>query len=220
MKYIQKGNPPASLRTYARIPGATYDDYPDKDNWSDVLLNEQGYLCAYTLKPIEKGRGKMKREHISSQNGTPENDLNHTNVVAVCMGNEGLPLKEQYADTRKGDSPLDPRLWPTSKDCERIIKYRPNGEIRIDDEELKAQAIDDELSGHLSLLNLNHSDLIRGRIAAYEAVKRLLGKGTWKRQAIEEMIQQYENRNANGRFFAYCMFVIYRLKKEMRWRVK
>lgn len=215
MKYIPKGSPPTSLIAYARQPDATYKDYPDKDAWSDVLLREQGYLCAYTLQRIAKGRGNMKREHIVPQDGTPANDLNHRNVVAVCLGNEGSPPREQYADTRKGNRSLDRRLSPLNQDCERHFRYNPRGEVRIDDPTLAEQALDSSANKYNSLLNLNHSDLIRGRQSALEAAYYRLGKdeGRWRQRDVETLLERYESYNAEGQLMPYCTVVVYRLRR-------
>jgi uncharacterized protein (TIGR02646 family) len=245
MKYITKGNPPiftkdcvAKLqhkysgkaplnhREYANMIGAAYEDYPCKDEWSKTLLEEQGYLCAYTMVSIEKtGLGFMKREHINPQNDTPQNDLNHRNVVAVCMGNEGYEPKDQYADTRKGDTLLN-FITPLSPDCEKLIKYRPNGEITSPYPNVLKEIVDD-LSvkpRHHSVLHLNHQDLIKARCAAWEIVKRELTKlakgGDWRRNDIEDFIERYKNRNHQKKFYEFCNFVLYRLEKELKIRPK
>ena len=112
MKYIQKGSVPKELTAYLKTPGASYDGCPYKEEWSKVLLKEQGYLCAYTLRRIKLG--ELKKEHLNPQNGTIKNDLSYKNIVAVCKGNEGYKPEYTYADTRKGNQELDKRLYPTN----------------------------------------------------------------------------------------------------------
>lgn len=215
MKYIAKQHTPKELLKYkATTPNASYDGYPDKESWSDFLLQEQGYVCAYTLMRIEKG--KMKKEHIISQCGDPEIDLNHNNVVAVCKGNEGKQYEEQYADTRKGSRTLDSRISPLNKECERYFRYNRRGEVCIDDIDIKNQCIDYEGNRYNSLLNLNHTDLIRGRLAALDAIQRKLGNSRWRTQDIEDWISISNKKNKDGKFLAYCKFISFRLEKALK----
>ena len=170
MKYIEKSaKRPKGLIPYLKQAEITptYADCPFLDEWSDILLEEQGYLCAYTMMRIQKGRGNMKREHIIPQNGTPGNDLDHQNLVAVCMGNEGCPPERQYADTKKGNHLLK-RLTPMQPTCEQLLKYRRNGEIYSDDKEAEGDIKD--------ILNLNYEELVANRRAAWNAVQRRLDK--------------------------------------------
>lgn len=189
----------------------TYADCPSEilDEWSEIMLEEQGYICAYSMERISKGRGNMKREHIRPQNGKPENDLAHENLVAVCMGNEGFPPKDQYADTRKGDKVLS-ILNPTKPDCERLLKYRRNGEVYSDD-----STVEKEIK---EILNLNYERLVKNRVAAWKGIKRKLAKHDWKPAVIEKLISTLNEKNGQGEYNEYCMFSIYRLKKELNRR--
>ncbi len=45
MKYIKKFNEPASLKQFRAIPGASYDDYRDKEELRQLLMKEQGFIC-------------------------------------------------------------------------------------------------------------------------------------------------------------------------------
>jgi uncharacterized protein (TIGR02646 family) len=238
LKYIRKGFAPSSLIAFQRSnpnPATCYEDYKDKDDhwdkekWSKVLLQEQGYICAYTMKRISLGSGNMKREHIIEQNGTIANDINHGNVVAVCMGNEGYPPEEQYADTRKGYiynkyGRVLQNINPCDPQCETKIKYRDTGEIYSENILVQEEIVDDKSRSHLSILNLNFQTLVDGRKGSYEAVKRILtnsAKGrNWKIHEIESMLEKFKNKDADGKFKEYCNFVIYRLQKELEWRRK
>ena len=218
------GHPPGNHQDYQRLRGATYDDYPCPEEWSKVLLKEQGYLCAYTMMRIEKtGLGFMKREHIQPQNNTSKNDLNHKNVVAVCMGNEGTEKKDQYADTRKGEKRLH-FISPLHSDCERLILYRDNGEIYSKNENVLQELVDDYLERpkHYSVLNLNHQSLIGARYAAWEVVKRDLTNrasgADWRLQDIKDYIEKFKKRDAESNFQAFCCFVIHRLEKALKSR--
>ena len=61
MLLIKKGQEPNSLTEYKKEPNACYEDFRDKDDIRDALLRDQGYLCAYCVKRIDKSN--MKIEH-------------------------------------------------------------------------------------------------------------------------------------------------------------
>ena len=234
MIHIKKGTPPKGLLDYKKSPHAVYSPPSDvKEIWRDALLKEQGNLCAYTMERIEPGfmwednkptnRPKVKLEHINPQNGDKDNDLNHFNVVAVCNGNEGDVQKNQYADTRKGEDSLDRRLHPTNLDIEKLIKYRPNGEIFTNIQELNVQ-IDDNIaltvSKKRSILNLNYKNLRDGRKYTYEAVKIKLKKADWAISAINSEIKRFESLDKNNKRLEFCGYVLYFLRKEYKLRTQ
>lgn len=218
MKYIVKKHPPKALLDYLKTPNASWEGCPCKPEWKRSLLEEQGHICAYTMKRIREQ--DMKIEHFLPRESYDELELDYKNTLGVCNGNEGFPLEQQYADTRKGNSELL-HIDPRDPDCERKLKYRENGEIRIDDPVLADELLDapGRQPPHRSILNLNHQDLVDGRRSAFEGVKKVLGrKGkAWRRRDIEDMIEKYNSRNSKGQFEEYCMFVLYRLRKRLRW---
>ena len=59
MIYIQKGKEPASLTAYKKQAHAYYDGC-NKDDIRENLLREQGYLCAYCMRRIEKEKMKIQ----------------------------------------------------------------------------------------------------------------------------------------------------------------
>lgn len=219
MKYIVKQHPPKALLDYLKTPNASWEGCTCKSEWKRSLLEEQGHICAYTMKRISER--DMKIEHFLPRSEFDERlALDYKNTLGVCNGNEGYPPKFQYADTRKGNDILR-HIDPRKKDCERKLKYRANGEVRIDDPALADELLDDpeREPAHRSILNLNHQDLVSGRRSAFNGVKKVLGRkdGVWRRQEIEDMIEKYERRNAQGQFEEYCMFVLYRLRKRLSW---
>ena len=223
MKYIIKGRPPQELRDFVNTSGASFNGCPCKNEWRKTLLEEQGYLCGYTMKRIENNSLTTKIAHIEARDGTISKDLNHDNVVACCLGNQGKPREEQYADTRQGDKTLK-HITPLKLECEQLIKYRETGEIRCADENVRKEILDDDRihPKHFSLLNLNHRNLVNGRLGAYDAVKRKLTNAVkgrdWRPRDIQDWISVYSTRDADGKFKEYCNFVVWRLNKEFAWR--
>ncbi|MCB9352682.1 MAG: TIGR02646 family protein [Lewinellaceae bacterium] len=217
MKHIVKQHPPKALLEYLKTPNASWKGCPCKSEWKRSLLEEQGHICAYTMKRISEQ--DMKIEHFLPR-GEPYEELalDYKNTLGVCNGNEGYPPEHQYADTRKGNAILR-HIDPRDKDCERKLKYRANGEVRIDDPTLADELLDDpgRKPAHRSILNLNHQDLVDGRKRSFEAVRRVLSRKDekWRLRDVKDMIEKYEQRNAQGQFEEYCMFVTYRLRKRL-----
>ena len=100
MIHIQKGTPPNKFQEFKhQNPQAHFDDMPPdiKSTLRQSLLEEQGYLCAYCMSKI---RDKVKIEHYEPRN--TQNELDYSNLLAVCTGNsEGDSFKHQHCDTKK-----------------------------------------------------------------------------------------------------------------------
>lgn len=125
-----------------------------KDAVLNQLLDEQGHLCAYCMRPIRHKDSKDEKESkaiiahiehwIPKTKGTDEQSLDYENMLAVCSGTvEGTRKKDQTCDARKGDKiiKLDPR------DISHIqsLSYDDLGCIRSDDPDLQT-CLDDELN--------------------------------------------------------------------------
>ena len=219
MKYIIKKHPPKVLQEYIKTtPNASWEGCPCKREWKKSLLEEQGYICAYTMKKIDET--DMKIEHFLPRNGKnarPDLALEYRNTLGVCNG-KGVSEKDEYADTRKKDKLLT-FIDPRSKDCERKIKYSRKGLVEVDDPILRKELIDGTNSEkYLSILNLNYQPLITGRLRAYRGMVRAMGKPEkeWRKIDVEDMIKKYSKRDKEGKHQEYCMFVIYRLKMRLK----
>lgn len=105
MRTIIKGPEPHSLAEYRHTPGASFDDYPDKPALRISLVAEQRGLCCYCLQRIQPQIGAMKIEHWHSRapGRYPAEQLDYSNLLGACMGNQGQPWDHQHCDTRKGD---------------------------------------------------------------------------------------------------------------------
>jgi len=161
MKRVKKGKEPASLLTYRKQPQASYEDYRERDDLRESLLEEQGYICCYCMQRINKEN--LKIEHWKPQSKYPELQLISHNLLAACDGNEGSSPKFQHCDTHKGDDEITLNPADSQKNCEQYIKYSSDGRIDSDD-----PIINYELN---EILNLNTQTLVSNRnkkIQAYE----------------------------------------------------
>lgn len=211
MKKINKLVEPQSLTRYRSQPGSEYDGQnftPVKNDIRNQLLNEQGHLCAYCMTPIKFE--KMKVEHFSSQDEFPDQQLQYTNMLGCCKGNEGSPEKNQTCDTRKGNSRL---LYSPSNHAHNIESrfiFLSSGKIKSKEEDF-----DDQIN---KVLNLNYTRLKDNRVAALNAVLEDMSKkpGNRTKAEIYQYINKYSGRNSNNKFHPYFGFILYYLGKRYR----
>lgn len=130
MVLIVKQCEPASLHLHRNTFGADFDGL-DKTELRSSLLAEQGYLCAYCMKRIRYAN-KVKIEHYEARN--KENELQYSNLLAVCDGNEVMRNgygkvnpKRFTCDTMKGEQKL--HINPQSEMDISTVYYDNQGKI-------------------------------------------------------------------------------------------
>jgi uncharacterized protein (TIGR02646 family) len=134
MKAITKGNEPLSLTQHRANQPAYYENLP-KDDTRDSLLKEQGHICCYCMRRIPES-GKIpgsKIEHFLCQDIHSQEELNYTNMLLACEGNEGSPTHLQTCDTKKKNLILTYSPSNLARNIEDLIIYKSNGEIYSSD---------------------------------------------------------------------------------------
>lgn len=215
MKAITKGNEPASLTQHRANQHTSYDNLDTTDVRAS-LHTEQGHICCYCMKRIPES-GKIpgsKIEHFLCQDEYPEEELNYSNMLLACLGNEGSPRRLQTCDTFKGNLHLSFNPSSRARNIEVLIKYKSNGEIYSSDD-----ILNEELE---SVLNLNVKSLKDNRRIIYEEVQnRIIIEG--KRQGNKALKKRFlENERAKllkqntGKYDEFCMVGVYVLDKKLR----
>ena len=119
----------------------------------ESLLQEQGYLCAYTLVPVNSAKD-CHIEHVQAQSNAPQLGLDYNNMAA-CLPANGGDLSSGYgAPIKAGQQILhnDNFVSPHKLNVERRFTYTSNGGIAgIDTDEAAKSTV--------QILNLNHSGL-------------------------------------------------------------
>jgi len=223
MKHINKIPEPQSLVQHRANPPAFYENLSQKakEDLRINLLTEQGHICCYCMKRIPQKIEKngtisyeMKIEHYKCQVNYSALQLNYSNLLGSCTGNEGNPKKLQTCDTKKGNTVITINPISTYSNCETQIKYLSNGEIHSDNTIIEKELID--------VLNLNMQTLVDGRREVFEAVQK----------KVENESKKYTDRNIKTRYFEnelqwwlaryddkfkpYCMVAVYYLRKKIR----
>jgi len=207
MKYIKKRREPISLKQYRATPGSNYDDYRDKDDLCQALLEEQGFICCYCMQRIKPKTAHI--EHWKPLSLYPGRQLDYHNLLAVCDGNGGNPRHLQHCDRSKEDKEIT--VDPTKPGCEKHVKFSAGGNVYSDHEK-----IEEELN---TVLNLNHQTLRNNRktildiaIRNFTAVKR---DTAWSRTFLEKEIHKWESLSADGKYEPYCRIVVCYLEKKL-----
>lgn len=129
MILIVKKKEPDSLIQYRKSSNASFDDLDGnvKDEIRTGLLQEQGYLCAYCMKRLRDDRMAVKIEHYQPRNS--ENELQYSNLLAVCDGNQKSRVDPDRftCDTRKADRVL--KINPQIKAHMDTVSYKMDGRI-------------------------------------------------------------------------------------------
>lgn len=201
---ISKLPEPPRLRKYKsdHRAVASYDDFTRfKVEFLELrqqLLKEQKYICAYCGQEIlsvenENGVAQIKTEHFNPQDKTAVNDLNYTNLLACCLGNQHAK-GENYCDSKKGEDPLNYLKNPSAINVrDRDILYKVNlrqgkegqGEVLVLS---RNDSKDRELN---EVLNLNHDYLKSRRFQKWKnEVQNKLGED-WTVSRVEEVRSAY-----------------------------
>jgi len=218
MRYIHKkvSNEPGSLKATRLTNGATFDD-ANKEDIREVLLLEQGYLCAYCMRRIDnnrndKGLPNTRIEHYETQATQPNLQLSFMNMLGVCDGNEGNPKRLQHCDKKRTINKaltIDPR----NKNCEQLIKYETSGLLKSDNID-----VDIDLNTELNLNNQrftnNRKKAIDTAILAIQKNYKKKTNGTWKKADLQKELKFWKTRN-NQRFHEYCGAAIFYLERKL-----
>jgi uncharacterized protein (TIGR02646 family) len=206
MKYVQKGGPPHGYRQWCRdVHGTDNEDYREipagiKAVLLVALVQEQGGICAYTMKRIDKDTSHI--EHIKPESlcrdDTKGSDLDFANVVA-CFPRDGMRRACRYGAQKKDNwwdatlfvSPLDPA-------CERRFHFNREGEIST----VGTNAAADRT---IAVLRLDHPTLTEDRNRAIEEfLYGQHGDEPLSRAKASRLQREVCTRSA-GRFVEFCV---------------
>jgi len=209
MKKIIKQSEPRSLVEHRSQANANYENYPNKDDLRKSLLKEQGYICCYCMSRIKSD--EMKIEHWQPQTKYTSRQLDYRNLLGACMGNQGARPQNQHCDTRKADSEIIINPIEGDKNCENLIKYRPDGKIYSDDVSVNCDLNE--------TLNLNLGFLKKNRKDALDVVVRKLDEKfsnkTWAKITVQKEIDKLNAKDENGFYDVYCQFIVSYLKSKL-----
>jgi uncharacterized protein (TIGR02646 family) len=211
MKFIHKSGPPHAYSAWCKkVAGTQKADYRElsKQMKGEVLLGllaEQGWICAYTMKRLEEDNSHI--EHIKPQTrcrqDKPGSDLCYENLVA-CFPEEGMGRKYRYgAQEKLGWWENDGKnfISPLHSNCETRFHFDMSGNITWVNNCSAAEST-------VKLLRLDHPALTedRGRVIAEFLFGENRNDPLSKAKALAA-IKLVCQRNANGRFYEFCIAI-------------
>jgi len=222
LKKIIKSKEPKSLTAYRSTithknleDSNIYEDFKEKtkeqckedkaDNLRKQLLEEQGYICCYCMSRIDCDNSKI--EHFRPQTKNRDVQIDYQNLFIACSGGEGLKSKEQFCDTKKGESELKHIDLLSSMKSVKYLKGAKNISISSTN-----KSIDKEMN---DILNLNVNVLGRNRREVYDRVIKNLKSRGYTTASIQKVLNYYQTQHY-GKFEPYCEMVIYFLTKKLK----
>jgi uncharacterized protein (TIGR02646 family) len=166
-------------------------------------------ICCYCLSRIRAKVGSMKIEHWHCQDNHANEQLDYSNLLGACIGNEGWLGRDQHCHTRKGNRELTRNPANKLRRVEDLIAFAGDGTIFSHD-----QGFNDELN---NVLNLNVAFLRNNRKAALTALTDFLRRksGEVGRERWETLLRHWNGESVSGELQPYCQVVVYWLRKKL-----
>lgn len=215
MKYIKKTGCPRSYSEWCiEVEGTGKSDWREvsSDHKGQILaamIAEQGGLCAYTMRRIDKDSSHV--EHIKPQSrcreDRPGSDLDYTNLVA-CFPLHGMRAQYRYGAQRKGgwwDNDGAEFVSPLQPACEQVFRFKMDGEIEAIDNRTEAKTT-------IAVLGLDHKSLTEDR-------KRVIEEFIYGRPMSYAAAQRARDKicdlNGNSLFYEFCVAIRSALEEYM-----
>ena len=211
MKHIDKKGAPRDYQDWCKqVKGQTNEHYhrlqnPEKASLHGALIDEQGGLCAYTMRRISAASSHI--EHIKPESVCRDDergsDLDYKNLVA-CHPKEGMENPYRYGAQQKGSWWEDKGkdfVSPLHKQCENKFSFNLAGEIMAVGGNYAAQTT-------IDVLKLDHPSLTEDRKRAIqEFINGPYGDTPLRRREAEQAISDVCNLNRSGTFREYCVAI-------------
>ncbi|KAM3091524.1 retron system putative HNH endonuclease [Phormidesmis sp. 146-12] len=201
MKYIRKNQEPPNFTDWKQQANEDWKpdwknnfQAPEKAETHEALLIEQGYICCYCGRRIDRQSSHI--EHLRPQKHFPELALEYTNLLASCPGyaeDEAFEPNNQPSQKHCGQKKgawYDQKLTvsPLIEDCENYFRYTKDGQILP----TQTPSMQPAAQATITQLGLDCSSLKRARARAIEAIEPLEG---FTREEAQKLIQSYEQPN-------------------------
>lgn len=204
MKRIVKRQEPVALREWREANAGIPENLHYKHGgWPSAairtaLTQEQGYLCAYTMKRIS-GNQDCHIEHIMSRDQCrqdwPEGEVDYRNLVACYPGNGACP----YGARQKDNHPINQTNFvsPLSADVEQRFRYSSNGDISAD-------VSDGAACSTIHILKLDDDELVELRRAA---IREAVLDSDLDLPDLQVLAARIMEINSNGEYAEFCLAI-------------
>lgn len=205
MRKIIKNKEPHEWVEYRLTPNVDYQSIPEL---RESLLKEQGYICAYCMRRIpykDKNSNEDSRiDHILSRDNHPDRKLDYQNMVICCPG---AISKNFHCDKLKGEKDITFSLFDDT--FISTLKYSTkSGEIKSSNPEWDIEIND--------ILNINNELLKANRLEVVNGIINVLKSKEWKTGEIRKKLEEWDNKDKNGKFKPYSGIVVWYLNKKLK----
>jgi len=220
MKFIKKAGEPHEYNAWRKRVKGTQDEHyqiglknPLKARLHKALIEEQGFICAYTMKRIDAKNSHI--EHIKPESlcraDCVGSDLDYWNMLA-CFPREGMSGKFMYGAQARHD------WWdndgagfvkPLDRKCEKRFRFDLEGEILS----LKNDAPAKET---IEKLGLAHPTLTEDRKRV--VIEYVYGENGTDPLSPAKALQSIKNicdKDSNGMFHEFCVAIQHALAQHV-----
>lgn len=219
MKYIKKTGCPRSYSEWCiEVEGTGKSDWREvpsahKRQILAAMIADQGGLCAYTMRRIDKASSHV--EHIKPQSrcreDRPGSDLDYTNLVA-CFPRHGMNAQYRYGAQRKGgwwDNDGAEFVSPLQPACELVFRFKMDGEVEAIDNRTEAKTT-------IAVLGLDHRSLTEDRKRVIEEfIYGRTGDAPMSYAAAQRARDRICDLNGNSLFYEFCVAIRSALEEYM-----
>lgn len=183
MKYVQKGNSPVEFVEWKELANENWE--PTYANISretkialhNSLLIEQGYVCCYCGRSIEKEDSHI--EHFVPQNLRPDLALDYSNLYASCIKDVKPTNPIHCGHAKAGEYDQQNFIAPIDIGCEARYAYTLDGKINpMNDTDYPAKYMQ-------KLLDLSHVSL---NIRREKILKSVFDNDFLSQVSVQELI--------------------------------
>jgi uncharacterized protein (TIGR02646 family) len=220
MRHIKKGKEPKILTEYKSTPNATYMGFGSKDIVRKALIKEQKGICAYCNGRISAEydivlkKYKTDIEHYKSRELYPHLQLEYSNMLGVCTGNESDDSGIRHCDKNRPEK-SELSINPFHKNIETYVKYSSLGVIYSENLEYNIDLND--------ILNLNFKRLKDNRKRVYDIVVQRMKQyfpkkknESWLISEVKSEIKYWEELDEAGNLKPFCQVAISYLQNKLR----
>jgi uncharacterized protein (TIGR02646 family) len=220
MKYIRKGIEPEAFSQWKQQENEdwqpTWDDLrgTPKIEAHEALLQEQGYICCYCGRRIQRTSSHI--EHFKPRSQFPLLKLDYGNFLASCPGYPETDDRkaftsqqspQEHCGQQRGDW-YDPNLTvsPLIENCADFFRFTGAGEIRPTQVSTMSQAAEATIQN----LRLDHPSLDASRKAAIDGILESIED--LSDLEIAALVEAYDQPDTEGQYVKFCATVLYILR--------
>lgn len=203
-KIVKSRRQPRKWTEYCCTPGVDYQASPEL---REILLKEQGFICAYCMKGLDAEGKNTKIEHMKCRRLHPDLKFKYRNMVVCCNGDT---FGFRHCDTSKGDEDISFDLL--SDPFFTTLTYGLGSGVIKSTNTTWNDEINDKL-------NLNNEYLKHERLNILHTVIEYIGKHKEWNQDKNELTRlrnKWDQKDTRGRYNPYCGIIVYFLTERIK----